>query len=180
MKISLKYTNGVDFSSYSVAISMMCAEVPATLAAPTVIIQNLDQIVIEWQPPATDGGTPILGYKVDMSDDGFLTSTQIYDGSENPGARHIEVTEFNSAPLIVITYYFRVRAINWIGASIDSTPLVVILTTQTSEIESIVSGTGIATIEAFVISSVEVQARDSTPIDILTGGDIFSLQVSNE
>ena len=159
---------------------MMCAEVPATPAAPIAIIQNLDQIVIEWQPPATDGGTPILGYQVDMSDDGFTTSTQVYDGSENPGARQLEVTGFNFVPLIVTTYYFRVRAINWIGASLDSTSLAVTLATETSEINSIVSGTGIATIEAYVTANVDVQARDSTPTNILTGGDIFSLHVSNE
>lgn len=104
-KVSLRYTSGGSDSGYSIPVSMMCADVPDAPAAPTVLIQNLDQIVIEWEPPASDGGTPILGYQVDMSDDGFATSTQIYDGSENPGARQLEITTFNGSPLQVTTHY---------------------------------------------------------------------------
>jgi hypothetical protein len=180
MKVSLQYISGGVPSGYSVAVSMMCADIPATPDVPSVIIKNLDQIVIEWDPPSSDGGSPILGYQVDMREDSEVTFTTVYDGSENPGARQLEVTQYNSASLQVTTYYFVVRAINWIGASADSAELTVILSTETSAIQSLVSGTGIGTIQAYVAATVEVQARDSSGTDLLVGGDIFSLQVSNE
>jgi hypothetical protein len=180
LKVSLQYTSGGISSGYSVPVSMMCADVPATPNVPTVLIQNLDQIVIKWSPPSSDGGTPILGYQVDMREDSEATFTLVYDGSENPGARQLEVTEYNSASLQVTTYYFIVRAINWIGASPDSAVTSVILSTETSPTQSIVSGIGIGTIEAFVAATVQVQARDSLGNDLTVGGDIFSLEVSNE
>lgn len=157
----------------------MCADVPATPAVPTAIIKNLDQIVIEWDPPTSDGGTPILGYKVSMRKDGD-SFTEVYDGSENPGARQLEVTRYNSANLEVTTYYFVVSAINWIGSSLESTPLSVILSTETSATDSVISGDGIATIKASVTVNVDVQARDSTPADVTVGGDIFALHVYNQ
>lgn len=160
---------------------MMCADVPNAPSSPTVIIQNLDQIVIEWEPPASDGGTPILGYQVDMKKDGDPSYIQIYDGAENPGARLLEVTEYNSAPLEVTTYYFRVRALNWIGASASSSPdLTIILLTQTSAPDSVVSGDRIGTIKAYVPAEVNVLAKDASGNARTTGGDIFSLQVNNE
>mmetsp|Transcript_39217 Transcript_39217/g.44949 ORF Transcript_39217/g.44949 Transcript_39217/m.44949 type:complete len:201 (-) Transcript_39217:15099-15701(-) len=131
MKVSLQYTSGATTSGYSVGVSMMCADLPLAPAAPTVLIKNLDQVVIEWQPPASDGGTPVLGYQVDMKKDGDAY-TQIYDGAEDPGSRILYITEYNSAPLEVTTYYFRVRVLNWVGAGPDSAETTVILATQTS------------------------------------------------
>lgn len=157
---------------------MMCADLPLAPAAPTVLIKNLDQVVIEWQPPASDGGTPVLGYQVDMKKDGDAY-TQIYDGAEDPGSRILYITEYNSAPLEVTTYYFRVRALNWVGAGPDSAETTVILATQTSPADSIVSGTGVVSINAYVAADVNVLAKDATGADRGVGGDLFELVVAN-
>lgn len=181
--MSLRYYNTAVTatpSDYSKEISMMCADVPGAPAAPTVVIANLDQIIIEWEPPSSDGGTPVLGYQVDMKEGAAGTYTQIYDGTEDPGARQIGVSEFNSVPLNAATYYFVVRAINWIGAGPDSAALDVTLSTQTDATNSEVSGPGIGTIEAYVSAVVSVVAKDSSGTDIGTGGDLFSLQISNQ
>lgn len=179
MSVSLRYTSGTDTSSYSVAVSMMCAQEPDAPDPPSVIIQNLDQIAIEWNPPAYDGGSPILGYQVEMKETTEASYTLIYDGSENPNGKMLEITSYNSASLQVATYNIRVYAVNWIGTSLSSTDLVVILATETSVIDSVVSGTGIGTIQAFVDAYVDVLAKDSSGNDIGHGGDIFSLEVSN-
>ena len=111
MSVSMRYTSGGDTSSYSVSISMMCAQEPDAPNTPTVVIQNLDQIIIEWDPPASDGGTPILGYQVEMRETSEGAYTQIYDGSSNPNARLLEISEYNSAALLVTTYHIRVSTL---------------------------------------------------------------------
>ncbi len=180
MKVYLQYYSGGVASGYSVPVSMMCANVPNAPAIPTILIKNLDQIVIEWTPPSSDGGSPILGYQVDMRKDSDASYTQIYNGSENPGARQLEVSEYNSAALEVTTYHFRVRALNWIGASTESPILSVIISTETNPTNSVVSGSGIGTIEAYVTAEVIVLAKDSTGTAVGIGGDIFALHVTNE
>ena len=51
----MQYTSGGIASGYSVAVSMMCADLPGAVDAPTVLIHDLNQIVIEWNPPSSDG-----------------------------------------------------------------------------------------------------------------------------
>ena len=157
----------------------MCAQEPDAPNPPTALIASLDQIAIEWNPPASDGGSPVLGYQVQMKETSESGYTLIYDGSENPNARILEITQYNSAALQVTTYNIRVLAVNWVGPSSESTSLDVILATQMSPTDSVVSGTGIGTIEAFVDAQVNVLAKDSTPADLGTGGDILSLEVAN-
>ena len=158
---------------------MMCAQKPDAPNPPTVLVSSLDQIAIEWDPPASDGGSPVLGYQVQMKETSESSYTQIYDGVDNPNARILEITQYNSARLQVTTYNIRVLAINWVGTSAESTSLDVILTTETSPTHSVVSGTGIGTIEAFVDAQVNILAKDSTGANMGTGGDIFSLEVAN-
>lgn len=179
MKAYLQYTSGGISSGFSVGVSMMCANLPGAVDAPTVVIQDLDQIVIQWSPPTSDGGTPILGYQVDMMQSGDAAFTQIYDGSENPGTRILDITQYNSAALQVTTYTFRVRALNWVGTGPNSAETIVILASQTSPTTSVVSGTGIGTIRAYVTAQVDVLAKDSSGTDRGVGGDIFELIVTN-
>lgn len=178
MTVQLQYRSGGISSGYSVGVSMMCADLPGAVNAPSVLIQDLDQIVIEWSPPTSNGGTPILGYQVDMKQSGG-SYTQIYDGSENPGTRILDITQYNSAALQVTTYTFRVRALNWVGVGPNSAETTVILASETSPTTSVVSGTGIGTIRAYVTAEVDVLAKDSSGTNRGVGGDLFELVVTN-
>jgi hypothetical protein len=80
----------------------------------------------------------------------------------------------------VTSYDIKVRANNWIGPGADTTPLTVAIGKLTSAEHSIVSGTGITTIQANVQVQVDVLAKDSDSIDRAVGGDIIFLEVTNE
>jgi hypothetical protein len=66
MKVSLQFDSAEGLSGYSVPVSVMCADVPDAPTDLTLLTKTLDQIVIEWDLPLSDGGTPILGYQVFM------------------------------------------------------------------------------------------------------------------
>lgn len=49
-----------------------------------------DLIMLRWEPPPYDGGTPILGYKLYMKRDidaTFDLTKPIYDGYQDPATR---------------------------------------------------------------------------------------------
>lgn len=79
--------------------------------------------MLRWEPPAYNGGTPILGYKLYMKrdiDPSFDLSSPIYDGLEDPVTRLQYITTYNSLPLQAIRYNFMTRSRNWVGWSPDS------------------------------------------------------------
>jgi hypothetical protein len=64
--IELAFTDGSGVESdASAPVTMICADVPESPAAPVLLLGSLDLILIEWEPPA-DGGSPILGYEILM------------------------------------------------------------------------------------------------------------------
>jgi len=171
-------------SSYSIKVTLMCADVPSVVDEPTLVLSNTDQIVIKWEPPASDGGTPILGYEVYMKNAADAYSL-IYDGSENPGGRQIEITSYNGVAFQQGDIYtFKVVANNWVGSSPDTgvQEIAVEIPSETDATQSVVSGTGTdesTPIKAYVAAEVIVRAIDSVGLDVDNSGDIFSLHVSN-
>jgi hypothetical protein len=67
-----------------VYVTYVCANYPNNPVAPTLLLSSLDLFIINWSPPAIDGGSAILGYKVYMRISGAPSYTEIYDGSQNP------------------------------------------------------------------------------------------------
>ena len=55
---------------------------------------TLDKIVVEWQTPSNDGGTPILGYKLSMKKSSEGSYTLIYDGSSDPGTKQLRIVDY--------------------------------------------------------------------------------------
>lgn len=55
-----------DEVSISPSVTMICANVPLSPATPTLLLRSLDLLLLEWEPPTDDGGSPILGYSVHM------------------------------------------------------------------------------------------------------------------
>jgi titin len=110
--------NAIGVSVESNTQYFVCANVPAKSEfAPVLEAATETSISISWSVPASDGGTPITGYKVYMNpiDDGdwYL----IYDGSGQPTV--LTLTESN---LVRGAYYrFKSQAINLVGEGFNST-----------------------------------------------------------
>jgi len=115
MIASMRYFDGVGNSDFSVPWSFMCASEPTSPLQPVPILISLNKVVIEWDPPTSDGGTSILGYWIFMKESSEATYTLIYDGIENAATRLLEITEYFGNPLIVATYQVYVVAYNWVG-----------------------------------------------------------------
>jgi hypothetical protein len=80
----------------------------------------LDIILIEWAPPSSDGGSPILGYSVEMIKTSEGVWRQVYNGTENPSTKRLAITKYNNASLEVTGYKIRITAYNWVGSTATS------------------------------------------------------------
>ena len=169
---------------------MMCADVPQSPQAPTLLVNTLDLILLEWDPPADDGGSPILGYAILMKTQDMTDLLMVYNGTQNPSTRSLALTEFNDAPLEKTEYVIIVRAYNWVGESYDTqlSFATVIITVRTNAETSLIFGdpfeldgggalTGVASIKAAVPALVYLQARDDIGVDLTNGGSNIFVQI---
>ena len=100
--------NEVDVGSYTdppvSATTYDVPSVPMGLAAVTV---SRDRIDVEWEAPDSDGGTPITGYQLQVSEDGGTTFSNLYRtngtilsyehrGLSAGSTRHYRVAAINS------------------------------------------------------------------------------------
>lgn len=53
-------------------------------------------ITVNWTEPIDNGGSPILGFKLDASKDGSPTFTEIYDGAADPNTRQFKFQDLTS------------------------------------------------------------------------------------
>jgi hypothetical protein len=81
MDAQIRYLESGVYSDWSVPVTFLCANVPTTPNAPTLVLGSMDLIIVDWTPPTSDGGTPILGYDLYMKKNSAGTYTLIYDGS---------------------------------------------------------------------------------------------------
>jgi hypothetical protein len=99
MDVQVRYYLGGVASIWSVPITFLCANVPNAPAAPSVTLGTMDLIIVEWGPPASDGGTPILGYDLYMKSNAESAYTLVYDGSQNPTTKSFMITSYEAAAL---------------------------------------------------------------------------------
>lgn len=101
LDIVLRYVDGsAQTSDPSVPITLLCAGVPSSPATPTLLLRSLDLLLLEWEPPTSDGGSPVLGYNISMRETVGAGVTEndwitIYNGTQNPATRTLAITEFN-------------------------------------------------------------------------------------
>lgn len=141
----------------------MCAYLPTAPEVATTDMATQDLIVLRWEPPPYDGGTPILGYKLFMKrsiDVNFDLTKPYYNGFEDPVVRLLNITQYNDLPLQPITYNFMTRSRNWVGWSPDSDVLSVTLPLKIDPVSTPVSGNGIISIEASVDAVVTLLSKD--------------------
>lgn len=115
--------NAINTSVMSNTQYFACADVPeASMVAPVLEEATESSITVSWSQPASDGGSPITGYKLFMNptDDGdwYL----VYDGTGQP-----TVLTFEKRNLQRGKYYrFQVSAINYIGEGKNSTEAILL------------------------------------------------------
>lgn len=90
-------------------------DVPGKPDAPTVADITPDSAVVNWKPPASDGGSPVTGYIVEMKANS--------DTKWKPVGKDVKETTFTATGLKSgVNYEFRVIAENKAGPSQPSLP----------------------------------------------------------
>jgi len=129
------------WSYESAPVTMLCANVPDGPAAPTLQLSALDLILLDWEPPLFDGGSPILGYSVWIQAAGDADYLLAYNGTQNPATTSLAIREYNGQPLEIRSYSILVRAYNWVGVSPDTAvALTLIVAAPSSAAYSTVEG----------------------------------------
>ncbi|ETW02023.1 hypothetical protein H310_06540 [Aphanomyces invadans] len=110
----------------------MNATVPDAPLAPTVVNKTGGSIILEWSPPAQDGGYKVHSYWLY----GVLNTDWeiVYDGSD---------TSFALFGLVASTqYHFQVAAVSMVGSSLNSSAITVSTTapTRPGPVEAIAQG----------------------------------------
>jgi hypothetical protein len=63
---------------------MYCAGEPIAPAPPILAQGSKDIIIVSWTLPTSNGGSPVLGFKLYMKSTTDATYTLVYDGGEDP------------------------------------------------------------------------------------------------
>lgn len=180
MFVKLRYnTVAAEVSEWSATLTVMCASVPNAPATPTLTLGTLDIIIVDWLPPADDGGSAVLGYTVLMKRVGEVSYETVYDGSEDPTTLQQSLTDFNGAILIPGDYQIIVIANNWVGEGAQSSFLVVTLPYLTSAELTTVSGNGITNdVEAAKPAEITLISYDTSG-SRKPGGDFYFVHVTD-
>ncbi len=100
-----------NIASATTSTQMFPPQPPTNLSATAI---SSSQINLSWSAPGNNGGSPIVGYKIERSTNGGAWSTIV----SNTGSTSTMYTNTGLLPLM--TYSYRVSAINGIGTSTPS------------------------------------------------------------
>ena len=87
------------------------ADVPGQPTDLGAIAASRNEILLGWSPPRDDGGSPIIGYKIESSTDGGASWTTV---RSNTGTTNTAYRHGNLQPGTM--YRYRVSAVNEVGA----------------------------------------------------------------
>ena len=146
---------------------------------PSVLLNTIDKLMIEWDPPSDDGGSPIIGYLIKMKPQSHSEYLTVYNGQHDPSTRMLTLTTFNSSALAIGAYNLQLVSYNWVGEGLPSSELTVFVISNTSPSLSSLQGTGIARFSAQDTVYVELTARAVDNSEQTSGGDHFLLKVSD-
>ena len=89
------------------------SDVPGVPKNLDVVTVDKDSVTLSWEPPTTDGGSPLTGYVIEKRDSARPGATWMGAGIANPDKTEFTVTRlFEGAE-----YVFRVGAENVVGTS---------------------------------------------------------------
>ena len=141
LRYRMKVTNNVGSSNYSSTVDVTFAVVPNAPSTPTLVSRNSSTtngtyIKLAWTKPSVNGGSTILGYKLEQSVGSTGTWTTAYDGSTIADQLQYSAQGLTAGQ----TYIFRVSARNVIGYSSTSSQLSVIAASIPSAVYGLAAG----------------------------------------
>ena len=126
-KFKVRALNYIGTGPNSLSVSIIAASTPDQPSTPSLYQATQTQIIIQWDS-VYDGGTPILGYTVEMAVDGSSSQGRRLEGElwtdiTSTGTLDLSVRRFTTSnDLVTGTHYkFRIQAYNGVGTSEYST-----------------------------------------------------------
>ena len=122
--VQVRAVNAAGESEWSATVTGTTAP-PAAPEAPTGltarVVSGEARVVLSWTAPANTGGAPITGYKIEASDDGSTSWTEVYTTTGDATGYTDEGDDGNGPMFEVGTMrYYRVSAINSVGTGAAS------------------------------------------------------------
>ena len=122
--VQVRAVNAAGESEWSVTATGTTAP-PVAPEAPTGltarVVSGEARVVLSWTAPANTGGAPITGYKIEASDDGSTSWTEVYTTTGDATGYTDEGDDGNGPMFEVGTMrYYRVSAINPVGPGAPS------------------------------------------------------------
>jgi hypothetical protein len=108
----------VNLAGQSVWSSTLTQTTDSVPGAPTILtaVGNTKSLQVTWRPSSISGGTPVTGFQIDYATDDAFTDVQTITVGKVSNAT---ITGLTNAT----TYFARVRAVNAVGVSGDSSTL---------------------------------------------------------
>ena len=122
--VQVRAVNAAGESEWSATVTGTTAplavpEAPTGLTAR--VVSGEARVVLSWTAPANTGGAPITGYKIEASDDGSTSWTEVYTTTGDATGYTDEGDDGNGPMFEVGTMrYYRVSAINSVGTGAAS------------------------------------------------------------
>ena len=122
--VQVRGVNAAGESEWSATVTGTTAP-PVAPEAPTGltarVVSGEAQVVLSWTAPANTGGAPITGYKIEASDDGNTSWTEVHT-TTGAGAGYTDLGDDGDGPMFGVeeVRHYRVSAINSVGEGAPS------------------------------------------------------------
>ena len=122
--VQVRGVNAAGESEWSATVTGTTAP-PVAPEAPTGltarVVSGEAQVVLSWTAPANTGGAPITGYKIEASDDGNTSWTEVHT-TTGAGAGYTDLGDDGDGPMFGVeeVRHYRVSAVNSVGEGAPS------------------------------------------------------------
>ena len=122
--VQVRAVNAAGESEWSPTVTETTAP-PTAPEAPTGltarVVSGEARVVLSWTAPANTGGAPITGYKIEASDDGNTSWTEVHI-TTGAGAGYTDLGDDGNGPMFGVeeVRHYRVSAINSVGEGAPS------------------------------------------------------------